>query len=119
MSLFFELPSDIITYIYSFDRTFRNYMEENVLPWIHQYKVYTFKSSWNENRSWLIIDTENSMTLVTNSIISPTYRSFGYYFIMKNLSNYHDKKIQLFTKKQIMFILHHLEFFNENLLFLS
>lgn len=74
----FPLPLDIIRYIYLFDNTYREYYSKNVIPFIHMYDTYTYKSPYNE-LLYLIIDKEKMESTITNDLKKPNFISTMYF----------------------------------------
>jgi hypothetical protein len=88
-----KLPLDIIIIIYEYDSTYYEYMNKNILPYIHNYLVYTFISNFSNDTLFLVIDKINNTTIVTNNLENPRFITM-YYFYDNNM----------FTNKKKIFI---------------
>ena len=80
-----KIPHEIITNIYDYDNTYRKYMTENVIPYIHKYIVYKFKTY--HSPSLLLIDKETNIAIVTNDFEEPIYKATHYSYDIEIFKN--------------------------------
>ena len=93
-----QLPDHIWSEIFCIDSTYRDHFTNNVLPFIHHYKVYIQRSNF-----FLIIDTIANETIVTDHLEKPSYISINH-----NLSQSNSCKPKLvLTKNQIEKIIYY------------
>jgi hypothetical protein len=97
-----KLPREILIIIYQYDSTYYEYMNINILPYIHNYLVYTFISSLTGNSLFLVIDKNNKNAIVANNLENPNYMSIHHSYNMNMFIN--KKKILMDSKKIDKFI---------------
>jgi len=81
--MFYDLPHEIISYIYEFDNTFRDKFDK-VLEDIQQYQVYSYKNMNNETMFY-IYDIHTEMSHVTNSLETPNWISTSFRISKKDM----------------------------------
>jgi hypothetical protein len=70
-----KLPEHLWSEIFCIDSTYRDHFTDQVLPFIHHYRVYTLRTNF-----FMIIDTFANETIVTDDFIKPTYISTHHNF---------------------------------------
>lgn len=66
------LPSELRTKIFEFDSTYREYMREHILPYIHGFVVYEGANVV------VVLDKDLGSAYVSNSILDPFYISLNH-----------------------------------------
>lgn len=85
------LPRELVTKIFEFDSTYREYMRECILPYIHGFVVYEGANVV------VVLDKELGNAYVSNSMLDPFYISLNHsvspLFVSQNFPGIQRRKI--------------------------
>lgn len=95
------LPDILWSEIFIMDPTYKNYMTNHVLPFIHSYKVFTKKSKYSSRFNYIIIDNYESQIVLTDNLVTPSFISFNYNMSKETIHLYQNLESLIISKKII------------------
>ena len=71
-------PQDILSTIFRYDRTYRDYFDDQVVPYLRKRRIYRVRSSVTLNTN-LYLMVEEEYAKLMNSVTNPTFCSTIYF----------------------------------------
>jgi hypothetical protein len=73
-----RLPQDVLSYIFLFDRTYRDYFQDQIVPYLNKRRIFRVRSSVSLNTNLYLMVDEDYAKLM-NSVTKPTFCSTIYF----------------------------------------